>query len=139
MSTIVAYLAHPKHLRSEAQSIAEYLRSNLDICIIDPFDHPFTEEWSKNPTESLAHRIVAKDVRYIKQANIVIALYPESGSIGVPMEIWLAKKLDKPIFVLTTLQHHPWLTYCAKAIVHNKADLLSTLKKLHQKEENASA
>lgn len=131
MGTLVAYLAHPKHLRVEARSIAEYVESSLDICLIDPFDHPFTEEWSKNPTDSLAYRIVAKDVRYIKQADIVIALYPESGSIGVPMEIWLAKKLDKPIIVLTSLQQHPWLMYCATAIVHNKADLLSTLKKFH--------
>ena len=129
MSTLVAYLAHPIHLREKAKSIAAFLKSNLDVRIIDPFDHPFTEEWSKNPTDSLAERIVAKDVGYIKHANMVIALYPESRSIGVPMEIWLAKKLDKPIFVLTTLQHHPWLTYCATAIVHNKADLLSTLKK----------
>jgi len=89
-------------LEREAQALIEFLKKHIDIEIVNPFCHPYTERWYKQPTRELADKIVLKDLNWINDCDLVIAFYPEYG-IGTCMEIWYTHTMErgKPIFVIT--------------------------------------
>jgi len=127
------YFSHPYALRTEAKQWMKFLKDNcLDLEIIDPLQHPYTQKWFEKlePKErkELAKKIVEKDLDGIKKSDAVVVFYPEMG-VATAIEIWIAHKHDKPIFVVTAYRlPHPWLVYCEAIVIQEGSELLEALK-----------
>lgn len=67
------------------------------------------------------------DLNHLRKSNLVIAKFDANNSIGMNMELMLAKELRIPVIGLDEygVKIHPWLNECCTRICSTKYELVS--------------
>lgn len=130
------YGAHPFNARTWFRQWELHLEALFEIQIINPFydvnredilaiDNGLKEKYDTN------HELIVKaDLGLVANADGVIAIVDGSFSIGTSMEMFFAKSMHKPVFVICTNGHekHPWLRYVAEQIYTKAEDFEQDLE-----------
>lgn len=148
------YLAHPYERREQLKPLVEKIKA-LGITVIDPFYHTeyaqkLTEKFGEmlknkekiagSKWERIAKLVVAKDLRFIRGCDLLVAVYDGEVDlmIGTPMETMFASHVcEIPVYILLhnadknpRLSVHCWLLRFSEKIFEDDDELLAAIKEM---------
>ncbi len=138
MIKIKAYLAHSVHKREQGKDIQKKLES-MDIEVYNPFyshnrqdildlDKGIIQAWDI-VDEDKSRFIVDLDLEGLRKCDILICIYPEGVTVGIPCEMMYAWMIGIVTFCVVPekLKGHPWIVALSDAVFSSTDLLYDTL------------
>lgn len=136
-----AYLAHSVHKRERGKEIQKTLE-DMDIEVYNPFyshdrqdildlDKGIVQAWDIVDEEK-SMLIVDLDLEGLRKSDILICIYPDGVSVGIPCEMMYAWMVNIPIFCVVPekLIGHPWIIALSDGLFSSIDSLYDTLRLL---------
>ncbi len=114
------YLAHSVHKREHGKEIQKKLEG-MGIEVYNPFyshdrqdildlDKGIVRAWDITD-EDTSMIIVDLDLEGVRKSDVLICIYPDGVSVGIPCEMMFAWMINIPIFCVVPerLMGHPWI------------------------------
>ena len=136
------YLAHSVHERDRGEDFQEELEK-LGHIVYNPFypdeiirddiealDKGFIQPWEVVDKEK-SRAICERDLKGVRNQDIVICLFPNGRTIGIPCEMFYAAHnlaMDVYSVVPEDMKGHPWIVNYSKLIFYSDEELLEYIK-----------
>ncbi len=136
-----AYLAHSVHAREHGKKIQKELE-HMGIEIYNPFyshdrqdildlDKGIVSAWDIKDQDT-SRLIVDLDLEGVRKSDLLICIYPDGISVGIPCEMMYAWMVNIPIFsvVPEKLKGHPWIIALSDGLYTSMESLYADLNLL---------
>ncbi len=133
-----AYLAHSVHKREQGKEIQKKLES-MGVEIYNPFyshdrqdildlDKGLVHAWDI-VDEDKSRLIVDLDLEGLRKSDILICIYPDGMTVGIPCEMMYAWMINISIFCVVPekLKGHPWIIALSDGVFSSMDMLYDTL------------
>jgi hypothetical protein len=125
-------LAHHKRAREIELRIEKETRLVLENPFYDGEAKEIAQINKGKEVTLTADEIVGMDLRKIREADGIIALFSSVRNIGSAMEVAIGSySWGKPVYVIATkkrLYDHPWIAYFATKRFHTPAEFIAWYK-----------
>ncbi len=141
-----AYLAHSVHKRERGKEIQKRLEG-MGIEVYNPFyshdrqdildlDKGIVRAWDITD-EDTSMIIVDLDLEGVRKSDVLICVYPDGVSVGIPCEMMFAWMINIVIFsvVPEKLKGHPWIVALSDGVFSDIDSLYDTLHLLMMDDE----